>query len=247
MSAVVVIPCYRSVLDADERLSVRQCRTVLGRHALKVVAPVGLDLPGPLADLPCERFPAEAFVDVGAYNRLLLDSEFYGRFARHEYLLIHQLDAYVFRDELDEWCGKKLDYVGAPWPDDEFLQKRKWRSGFPRHLRSPALARWIRWRDFRVGNGGFSLRRISAFLSVLDRQPAAARAWPTNEDVFWSLAAPVYDRTFRIPPEREAMYFAVEREPARYLARMAGRPPFGCHAWRKHGLDAWKPLLRAKE
>lgn len=241
----MAIPCYRPVLDPDERLSARQCRAVLGRHALKVVAPVGLDLPGPLADLPCERFSAEAFADIGAYNRLLLGPEFYGRFASYEYLLIHQLDAYVFRDELDEWCGKKWDYVGAPWPDDEFLQKRKWRSAFPRHLRPPTLARWIRGCDFRVGNGGFSLRRIPAFLAVLDRQPAAARAWPANEDVFWSLAAPVYDRKFRIPPEREAMRFAVEREPARYLARLAGRLPFGCHAWRKRGFEVWKPHLRA--
>ena len=246
MSAVVVIPCYRSVLDPDEQLSIRQCLEVLGHHDLCVVAPEGLDLPGLLADLPCERFPAGCFADIGAYNRLLLGPEFYVRFARHEYLLIHQLDAYVFRDELDEWCGRGVDYVGAPWPDDEFLRKRKWRSAFPLHLRPPMLARCIRCCDFRVGNGGFSLRRIPAFLAVLDRHAVAARDWPTNEDVFWSLAAPVYDRKFRIPPEREAMRFAVERDPARYLRRMAGRLPFGCHAWRKHGFVIWKPHLRAE-
>ena len=30
-------------------------------------------------------------------------------------MLIYQLDAYVFKDELLNWANKGYDYIGAPW------------------------------------------------------------------------------------------------------------------------------------
>ena len=37
---------------------------------------------------------------------------FYLNFKKYRYLLIYQLDALVFRDELLEWCSKEIDYIG---------------------------------------------------------------------------------------------------------------------------------------
>jgi hypothetical protein len=244
MNAVVVIPCYQAFLEADELVSARQCLDVLGRHDVRVLAPEALGLPAPLSTVACERFPADCFAGVGSYNRLLLDPEFYARFPTYDYMLVHQLDAYVFRDELEAWCGKGFSYLGAPWPDDEFLMKRKWRAALPWYVRRPTVARLLCRCDFRVGNGGFSLRHIPSFLRVLADHRDAARNWVANEDVFWSLAAPAHDRGFRVPSERVAMHFAVERNPADYVRRMGGRLPFGCHAWRKHGAEFWQAHIR---
>jgi len=82
------------------------------------------------------------------FNRLKISPLLYWKFRRYDYILFYELDAFVFRDELDKWCQAGYDYIGAPWFD-----------GFERCSNdSPFLG---------VGNGGFSLRRISAALRVL--------------------------------------------------------------------------------
>ncbi|MCK5681152.1 hypothetical protein KAI46_10130 [bacterium] len=50
-----------------------------------------------------------------AYNKLLVFPGFWDAFPSFEYMLIAQLDAFVFRDNLDEWCRKGYAYIGAPW------------------------------------------------------------------------------------------------------------------------------------
>lgn len=44
----------------------------------------------------------------------MLSAEFYDRFAAYEYVLIYQLDAFVFADRLAEFCQMGYDYIGAP-------------------------------------------------------------------------------------------------------------------------------------
>ena len=70
----------------------------------------------------------------------MLTPDFYARYAGCEYILLYQLDAWVFEDRLDEWCDKGYDYAGAPLfaPGSSDLQCA------------------------RTGNGGFSLRRVEA-------------------------------------------------------------------------------------
>lgn len=46
----------------------------------------------------------------------MLSAEFYERFLAWDYILLCQTDAFVFRDELADWCARGYDYIGAPWP-----------------------------------------------------------------------------------------------------------------------------------
>ena len=46
---------------------------------------------------------------------MLYRTEFWEKFADYEYVLMYHLDALVFSDQLQEWCGKGLDYIGAPF------------------------------------------------------------------------------------------------------------------------------------
>ncbi len=43
----------------------------------------------------------------------MMDNTFYKQFLNYEYILIYQLDAFVFKDELN-YCSQGIDYVGAP-------------------------------------------------------------------------------------------------------------------------------------
>lgn len=237
MKAAVAVPVWRPTLTADEALSLRRCLSVLRAHAVTLVAPEGLPtdaLPLSGAAPAVERFAPEYFTGIGGYNRLMLSADFYGRFARFDYVLVYQLDAFVFDDRLADWCARGYDYVGAPWvgktwPQEMAPLKRR----FLRAVTTPRR---------RVGNGGFSLRKVSSFLRALDRLRPLVRRWRSNEDLFWSVVARRM-ASFRIPLAAEALSFSFELEPRSCYERLGRRLPFGCHAWPRYDPDFWREVF----
>ncbi len=239
--AVVVVPVYRPAPTADEAVAFARCLEVLRRHPIVLVAPDGLDLRAYTAGAPLavERLAPGYFASIASYNRLLLEPRFYERFLAYDYMLLYQLDAFVFADRLLSWCEAGYDYIGAPWMDRSLLRvmlhiSRSWPPSRPR----------LRGLSNAVGNGGFSLRRVQAHLDCLRRYEAKARCWDINEDYFWSLYVPGRGEGFSIPTYRRARQFAFETEPAACLALNRGALPFGCHGWDRYGRDFWRPIFR---
>ena len=272
MKTVVVIPVYKKEPSLDECCSLRRCIRVLGRHTLRLVCPESLDaaayndVAGGV--LPCERFRDEFFDSIEGYNRLMKSHAFYRRFRKYEYMLIYQLDAWVFSDELDAWCGKDYDYIGAPW--------------FEKHgSREDGYDLWC------AGNGGFSLRRISTFMRVTNprvrmkscreifrdeyhsvrdlghclvrclspivgnntmrhymKRGDVSGMW---EDVFFSRGLVATRHRLRVPTAEEAARFSFEVSPRWLFEEMTrGKLPFGCHAWRRYQYDVfWDKYIRA--
>lgn len=146
-SVAVVVPIYRNELLPEERLSLCHLETFLGRYDRLFVAPSRLRPSHPGFEVV--SFPDEYFESVESYSRLLLSASFYRTFEQYRYVLIYQLDCLVFSDALADWCAAGYDYVGAPWLTDPSVPGR----GFS-----------------RVGNGGFSLRRVAACLRVLESE-----------------------------------------------------------------------------
>lgn len=232
-NAVVVIPVYRNTLDVFERISLEQVRQVLSQYDLVFVAPVSLQLDyGTLSEgIAIERFPDAYFTGTEAYSRLLLSTGFYERFAAYEYMLIYQLDAFVFQDRLAKFCQLGYDYIGAP------------------------LKRYAAyWRDIHatIGNGGFSLRRIASVLRVLqDKDALFARrpaAWRENyflkwEDLFFAFCGVLPDVDFRVPNFLTALDFAVGENTSHVYDRMPEWLPFGCHGWNKVDYWYWQPVI----
>jgi hypothetical protein len=254
----VVVPVYRPTFDDDEQISLRHLSRFLSRYDRARVSPHGLEVE--LDGFRVERFPKRYFRSQRTYSDLLLTKRFYRRFSDYDYILVYQLDSLVFADELETWCGKGYDYIGAVHV-----------------IEGTAL----------VGNGGFSLRRVGRFLEVLESKrrtvdarehwarhwagrPASVRTlnlprkylkrlrafngvqweircrkrsygWP--EDWFWSLRAPKYVPEFRIAPNDEADRFAFFGEPRETFAAIGGRLPFGCHGWPRFDRDFWEPYL----
>jgi hypothetical protein len=221
VNVAVAVPYWGAELGEDERISLRH----LDRHLAGYDRfTVGAELPG-FARKP---FPRRYFRNPFTYSRLLLSRRFYEAFSAYDYVLVHQLDCLVFRDELEEWCARELDYVGAPWlpPAVDFVAE-------------PA-----------VGNGGFSLRRVAAFLEVLRRLPRlywrrADERYRKHEDLFWSFGAPELVPDFRIATVEQALRFAFEVDPRRAFELAGRRLPFGCHAWAKYDRAFWEPYLLA--
>ena len=152
---VVVVPVYKAVPKKSELASFKQVLTVLRNYDITVFTYQGLNLSvyektscDIKKNFSVEFFDKHYFESVSGYNSLCYKTDFYHRFSSYDYMLIYQLDAWVFRDELQYWCDKGYDYIGAPlfWSYSENNYTTKISS---------------------VGNGGFTLRRVSYCINIL--------------------------------------------------------------------------------
>ena len=245
----VVIPKYLDSLTENEEISLRQCSIVLRNYRKVFISPTGLDNEEFMEQYGVDDtlyFDGSFFEGTDSYSRLMLSGFFYERFRDFSHILIHQLDAFVFKDELQFWCEQGYDYIGAPWlvskwpykPElDEYLTM--WKNGYwPRRLRK------ILYPKRKVGNGGFSLRKVSTFCGALKKLQGMADGFPFAEDLFWSIVVPSHlPSKFKKPFAKTAALFSVEANPR--LARKISKNkfPFGCHAWETHDTDYWRELF----
>lgn len=254
----VAVPVYRSVLDEHERTSLASAFRVLGHHHLVMVKPEGLDT-GPLErTFPfagAETFAPEYFRSIQGYNRLLLSTPFYERFLPSEYLLVCQLDVFLFRDDLAAWVARGYDYVGAPWLSGSAASLALHWLTWQVTRRLPGGADRIHPYETRnqVGNGGFSLRRVEThhrlsrvLAARVDHYLANAGTHHFHEDVFWSLEPGRQGQPHRTPPVEEALAFAFDVNPERLYARAGRRLPMAAHGWYKgRHLRFWQPHVAA--
>jgi hypothetical protein len=262
-TACVVIPLYQGQLASHEQLALRQCLSVLSKHPILLATPSGLDVQTLLDENPNvkrETFSDKFFDGVAGYNRLMLSDEFYARFAQYEFILIYQLDAFVFSDQLLQWCSLDYDYIGAPWLPKPALpglakqayvtiRRKLHRLLNKRTSNSPAHAMSQYQYFYSTGNGGFSLRRISKMRQVLAALDDVAELYrngtcqPWAEDIFFSVEANRYRNRLRIPSAKQAAHFAWELHPATGSKLTGGKLPFGCHGWDKYYRNEWRPIF----
>lgn len=116
--AAVIVPVYKEKLSELEQVSLQQLLRVLGKYPIFFVGPQGLhwDYGEGTGDIPLVEFQAAYFASEASYSRLLLNPGFYRVFENYEYILIYQLDAFVFNDRLSEFCRYGYDYWGRPYP-----------------------------------------------------------------------------------------------------------------------------------
>lgn len=241
----VVIPVYQANLTVAEHLSLRQCMNVLGNYPVIVVKPEALDLSALQQQYPAltfQSFDNRFFTGVDAYNRLMVSIDFYKAFTSFEHILIYQLDAFVFRDELKEWCSKGYDYIGAPslhQPAFDTIQADDARD-FANALSTHRV----------VLNGGLSLRRIPSFLRYLKIYNAIYPSWKGNEDMLFCQEATRLKPMklfMRLPKWPEALRFAFEKSPAASYELTHHQLPFACHAWERYDPAFWARYIAVNQ
>ncbi len=253
LKCAVVIPIYKENLSANEERSLRQCLKILGEYPIVFVAPHKLNREKYIqicseykSSTHYELFKDKFFSGLNGYNALMVSSDFYKRFLNYDYILIYQLDAFVFENNLAFWCEQGYDYVGSPVFD---LQRG---ASIPRHT--------------NFLNGGLSIRKTTVFyrlartklhlsrslysvwskFDILNRRPTAFNLFPMfclflaitflkkifglqlNEDYEWSIMIKKYGK---IAPFEEALKFSFDSCPEYAFKLTDGRLPFGCHGW----------------
>lgn len=273
---VVVIPVYKQLShwDRSEFVSLNRCLKVLGNHPIFIVGPKGLDWEdienylATICDKKVNTILLEDFYfkNIEGYNRLLKSRFFYEHFISFSHLLIYQLDAYVFKDELEYWCSKNFDYIGAPW-----VEKVNGKSSV---------------NLVGVGNGGFSLHNIPNAIKILKKvkfilkilelteksilyKKVSRLKWISRyfllklcfkikdqryisglsllndiyEDKFWSIYIPTTFNSFKVASVEEAVKFSFEVSPCSLYEINDKNLPFGCHAWERYDPMFWKRFI----
>ncbi len=258
--AVVGIFTHTPEPNKEEIRSLVQCSRILQSHPICLIHPEGMDTAVYLKEAPNLKLapiPEHHLASLRSYNRLKVTPWLYEQFKEYDFFLTYELDAWVFRDELIDWCEKDFDYIGAPW--------------FVGHYRGKADAAYL-----GVGNSGFSLRKIPSVLKVFQSSERllpfteATQQWwnngrfslkytwwwlerltnknrfrhgkhdfPDNEDVFWGELVPKRLPWFRVAPVESAKAFAFELYPERMYQEL-GRLPFGCHKYLKNNPEFWR-------
>ena len=152
-TCIIVIPIYSATLKVTEVASLKQVLTVLSNHIIHLVTYEDLDTTVYKAIFEeynkpfwVDYFDKSYFSSIKDYNKLCLTPAFYLQYSDFDYMLIYQLDAWVFYDSLQYWCDKGYDYIGAP----HFYPRKD-------GVSEDAVG---------VGNGGFSLRSIKDCLQI---------------------------------------------------------------------------------
>jgi len=260
-SCVIVIPIYKSDLSIYEKIALAQCGKLLSDFDIVIIKPEDLDI------LPSEiqfsysvvTFSSVYFKSVFGYNDLMLSEFFYEKFLNYNYLLIYQLDAFVFKNELKYWCNLGYDYIGAPWlREKEFptlfkRSKERLRTYFHRRYNlldkqgRPDIERQL---YNQVGNGGFSLRKVKSFYDICIQEKELVESYigqnssDYHEDMFWTVEVNRKKKRIKTPSYKKALNFSIETAPERAMHIIKGNMPFGCHAWDKN-LEFWKDKIEA--
>lgn len=231
MKYVITVPIFRSELDVFEEVSIRQLHKILGKYDIVFVTPESLefDFRRFIPEYRVETFDDYFFQSAGTYSELLLTQLFYERFLEYQWMLIYQLDAFVFSDRLDEFASNSYDYIGAPVVGALFEEMGSF-----------------------VGNGGLSLRKIDRVISVLNshgdiaRKGRLAAKFRNAEDAFYAYCGGRKDIDFNIADLYVAERFSVEFNIDHGIDKaMEGILPFGTHYWYKNDYDKWKKIIEA--
>lgn len=227
---VIGIPIYKQKLTEFEKISLQQVNKILNKYPRVFIAPQSLQFQygKDTENIFIERFPDEYFKSTQSYSQLMLSDEFYKRFTEYKFLLIYQLDAFVFSDQLEKFCAMDYDYIGAPW----------------NHATKTRMCKSY------VGNGGFSLRNIDATIHLLNVTQELrcshelAAWWDRYEDHFFAFCGGEKIDGFTIAPSSIAVKFSFEGNVSRYYKRNKLNLPFGCHAWNRYDVVFYEPFIK---
>ena len=219
---VVVIPAYRQDPKFLEKESLKQVVTILGsKYELVLVCPTALNIDtyNKIADYDFSvlRCNSDFFKSQKTYSDLCEMWQFYNAFSEYEFMLIYQLDAWIFEDKIDYFIEKGYDYIGAPHliTNEKMLGEN--------------------------GNGGFCLRRIKPFLEVTKKTDFTKHTRWLEDCAFTK----ELKDNFNLAPIELCREFSFQEIPHVQYERNGNRLPMGCHAFMRFNEAFWKQHISA--
>ncbi|WP_027397413.1 DUF5672 family protein [Anaerovibrio lipolyticus] len=223
---VIVIPIYSEKISDVELIALKQLDKVLYAYPKVFIAPRGLEFSyGSFCEMwDVVELDKDYFTGTVSYSSLLLSVDFYRKFSDYEYMLIYQLDGFVFSDRLFEFCELGFDYIGSAWPMNHRYT--------------------IGRRRAKIGNGGVSLRKISSTIKLLEQKEKIIKTYHLEnmflkvEDYFFSFCGSKENLNFKVPAIPVARKFCLDFPTDLPMALKCFKKrdiPFALHGWNKSG------------
>ena len=171
----IVIPVYKTELDCVEQISLKRLNEVIGKknYDVYLVCPEKLETSNYFKlfeNLKVKEYSPEYFKNTATYSQLCISYNFYNDYSDYKYMLIYQLDCYLFYDKIKEWCDLDFDYIGGPIlsTDCGWDTVKKHQNG--------------KYQPY-VGNGGFSLRKIETFKDITNPEGELRKEYNLTDKV----------------------------------------------------------------
>jgi len=153
-------------------------------------------------------FPKEYFQSRRALAKLFLMSDFYEQFSWSSFLLVHELNSWVLKDELHYWCKQGYDYLRAAplFPHDFSMRKFQLIKGLNQS------ERLILGNCFQ--DNGLYLCLVERMVKALKNKQKKAYEYRHDDQlangdaVFWEAEANRFWPNLRRPTEIVQNYFA---------------------------------------
>lgn len=256
----IVIPIHKSTLNKYETISLDRCFKILKQYTIVMIKPEQLnttDIEKKYKFSRIEEFDKSYFKSISSYNRLMLSTSFYQKFESSKYILIFQPDVYIFFDNIDYWLSKDYDYIGAPWISSTPLSNKihQIKMNLSKFFKGEKNIVYRFETRNRVGNGGFSLRKISTHINLsillkdqIEHYLNNQGIHHYNEDIFWSIEPQKRGYSHKTPDVNEALNFAFDINPSKLYKLNNDTLPMACHGWfKKKHLKFWYPIINKFE
>lgn len=263
---IIVIPIYKEQPSKYNLISLEQCYKKLDQYQIAFISSASFD-PTFFYDHSEKYlnhkpkhifFPDYYFKSIQGYNRLLLSGGFYKEFLDYNYLLIHQDDCFVFKNNLSDWMKLGYDYIGAPWVkyvDDKIefegvgnggLSLRKVLTFYRIFTSIKYVNRlyelWIYYRPMNWKGKIYHFGDFIYDVSLGSFSHALLNSYKFNEDRY--IGKHLFNNGLITTPNCQlASKFSIEKYPREQFNMNAMQRPFGCHAWWKYDFDFMRGLI----
>lgn len=222
-----MIPVYKECLSVNEQASLTQAVRKFEKYDVFFIAPDGL-----MVDFKSKKkiyyqyFEKEWFQSVDSYSELMLRTEFYECFNNYLYVLIYQLDAFIFGNNIHDFIEMGFDYIGAPTLEGMY---------------KPYRAEKVLYTQ----NGGFSLRKVNSFICWTKNnydEIELMKKYDAEDSIIYALRS----KGLNIAPIEIALKFSFDSNARECFQRNHKTLPLGCHAWERYDFEFWKPFIESQ-
>ena len=238
----VIIPIPDPELTPTQEKSLHRCLEALARYPVMFITAEGADLAivkEHKADADIIYFPKEYFQSRQALAKLFLLDEFYDRFSWTDFLLIHELNSWIVKDELHYWCKQGYDYLKAK-PDSSDSKKLPGQVSLILGLNQNEKLNI----DKAFENNGLILCNVQRMIKALRKKAKTAYQYRHDETlkhrdaVFWEVEANRIWPTVRKPTEIVRNFFCIALSTKKTSSQYTGRAlPFAFTGVSKDNID----------
>jgi hypothetical protein len=208
----VIIPILDPQINPTEEKLLQHCLETLHNYPIIFITYQGADLSivqEHNREIDVIYFPQHYFQSRDHLAVLFLMEDFYDRFNWCEFLLIHELNSWVIRDELHYWCKQGYDYLKAA----PYFPEKKPRDTILKRLLGLNVEEK---RAFGQGyaDNGIYLCRIEHTVKTLKSNKKESYLYRHNDrlshadSVFWDLEANRFLPHLRKPTDIVRKHFA---------------------------------------